>query len=109
MTDHLPECPWPDKPCGPSHEPMHDRQPLFCVACLTECNCERIKRVEKRVVAMRKDSGELWLDGYGTGFQAGHTYALDAAREAVAALIPRDYELNWCAALDAIDALKEKP
>lgn len=49
MTDHLPECPWPKKPCGPSHEPMHDRQPLFCVACLTECDCERIKRVEQRM------------------------------------------------------------
>ena len=47
MINHEPECPWPDEPCG--HEPMHDRQPLFCVACLTECDCERLRACEQRV------------------------------------------------------------
>ena len=34
---------------------------------------------------------------------------LDAAREAVASLMPADYEMNWCAAIDAIDALRQPP
>ena len=86
MTDHLPECPWPDKPCGPDHEPMHDRQPLFCVACLTECICDRLRACEQRV--------------------------LDAAREAVADMVIRTAG-NSAATVDqalaAIDALREKP
>lgn len=78
MTEHLPECPWPDEPCG--HEPMHDRQPLFCVACLTECDCVRLRACEKRV--------------------------LDAAREAIRIA---DRIRCADDALAAIDALKEKP
>ena len=74
MTDHLPECPWPEKPCGPDHEPMHDRQPLFCIACLTECDCERIKRVEQR----------MWQQPLlVVSRRAGWNDAIIAAREAV--------------------------
>ena len=89
MTDHLPECPWPEKPCGPDHEPMHDRQPLFCVACLTECICDELRACEQRM-----------LDA-----------ALDEARGAVATVsVSKDtsYEMRM-QALAVIDALREKP
>ena len=75
MTDHLPECSWPEKPCGPRHEPMHDRQPLFCVACLTECICARLRACEQRVREKYADVSAIWNDGYGHG--------LYAAREAM--------------------------
>lgn len=80
MTDHLPECPWPEKPCGPDHEPMHDRQPLFCVACLTECICDELRACEQRM--------------------------LDAAREAVERVSTLFEPLG--PALAAIDALREE-
>ena len=80
-----------------------------------DCICPALRSCEQRVAAMRKDNGELWLDGYGTGFQDGHTFALDAAETALIEIgstitfdmrnIPA-YEER---ALTAIRALKEKP
>lgn len=92
MTDHLPECPWPTPPC--SHTPLHDRQPLFCIDCLTECVCDRLRACERRV--------------------------LDAALEAVAALDrwdhnnyalifdPHGWAIDRDEALAAIEALREE-
>lgn len=78
-----------------------------------QCICTHLRDCEQRVAAMRKDSGELWLYGYATGFQDGHSDGLDAAREAVAAV---PHGISWGTglhihrerALAAIDALKER-
>ena len=79
------------------------------------CICDQLRACEQRVVAMRKDNGELWLDGYGTGFQDGHTFALNAAEAAVTEALKERMFMADCspntmrAPLLAIDALKEKP
>lgn len=41
-------------------------------------------------------------------YHEGYAAGLAAARDAVAALLPADYEANWCAAIDAIDALRDQ-
>lgn len=92
--EHLPEC-------GVTRYPI--------------CICDRLRACEQRVAAMRKDNGELWLDGYGTGFQDGHTFALDAAEAAVTEALKERMLMADCspntmrAPLLAIRALKEKP
>jgi hypothetical protein len=80
---------------------MHDRQPLFCVACLTECICDRLRACEQR----------LWQQPLlAVSRRAGWNDALIAAREAVAALdIGRDVRFSVdvrADALAAIDALR---
>lgn len=61
MTDHLPECPWPTPPC--SHTPLHDRQPLFCIDCLTECVCDRLGACERRVLDAAQEAIRNREDG----------------------------------------------
>lgn len=75
----------------------------------------KVQWVIPRAITVEKGSATPMGDGfdeyrqYDQDLRDAYTAGLDAAREAVAALIPRDYELNWCAALDAIDALRESP
>ena len=73
------------------------------------CDCERIKRAEQRVTRSKKrviQEAEHWRS-------KGYAAALNAAREAVAALdIGRDVRFSvdvQADAVAAIDALKEKP
>jgi hypothetical protein len=109
MTDHLPEC--------------RKRFSEGRLGEFVQCICTYLRDCEQRVAAMRKDSGELWLDGYGTGFQDGHSDGLDAALKAVESVshwTDSDIALalpwsvrgeKWIAkdlALAAIDALREK-
>lgn len=95
MSNHLPECPgnWgvgqmPEGPC------------TFCEM-LRACE-ERIKTHEGCADAER-------VEGYSDGYSDG----LDAARKAVGDLphpmIDVECECGACAALAAIDALREKP
>ena len=78
------------------------------------CICDQLRACEQRVAAMRKDNGELWLDGYGTGFQDGHTFALNAAEAAVTEALKERMFMADCspntmrAPLLAIHALKEQ-
>ena len=115
MKDHLPECPagYVADLCTTDIDPV--LQEPSCNHCVGQgciCICNRLRACEQRVAAMRKDSGELWLDGYGTGFQDGHSYALDAAREAVDIMVIETAGNSAATvnqALVAIDALREKP
>ena len=88
MTDHLPECPWPKKPCGPDHEPMHDRQPLFCVACLTECICDELRACEQRVRQEIDRKAFVWDEGdpYREAYRAGYSKGVRDAHESA----------SWC-------------
>lgn len=69
MTEHLPEC-------------FASRvEPTSYV-----CICSALRACEQRVVVKREGNGELWLDGYGTGYADGEANALAAARDAMADL-----------------------
>ena len=82
MINHEPECPWPDEPCG--HEPMHDRQPLFCVACLTECICARLRVCEQRVLAGNERCIKASTEAnHRIAYRLGRDAGLDAAQDAM--------------------------
>lgn len=82
MTDHLPECDaFPDYNDG-----------------YGGCICPALRACEQRV---REDG--LYVSGVNVGYEFG----LRRAREAVAKVPPYEYEMNPCAAIDAIDALRK--
>ena len=87
MSDHKPECVLSD-PCS-ADEPRHgfcgNSDFVWCMHCEQQCDCERIKRAENRV--------------------------LDAAREAVASMVIETVGNSAATveqALAAIDALREQ-
>ena len=107
MTDHLPECYWPDTP-----------ERAICI-------CDRLRSCEQRVTE-RWESLRGWGESYAyktgsdNGFDVGYAAGLDRAREAVAET-QRWHEFSWgmdddeCGeyvkaeeALAAIDALREE-
>ena len=99
MTEHLPEC------------------MTSVVRMNYDCICPELRACEQRVARTREGNGELWLDGYGTGWQDGHTFALDAARKAVSAVpltggwtTPDGVieEIDKAKTIAAIDALRKE-
>lgn len=115
---HLPECPVPEMD-GLWGLPMHPEDAK------ANCICPSLRACEQRV---RENERQKIRTSYLTGIQvsevnkayvSGYSRALDAAREAVAALIPRFTQTDgwlmgqeiWAAldiALAAIDALREE-
>lgn len=97
MNEHLPEC-GVRKPCGVCGNITYG-----------VCICDRLRACEQRVRVNERD----WRD---QAFGIGYAAALDAAREAVAALPYTDnydHECQWETviredAMAAIDALREE-
>ena len=92
MTEHLPEC------------PMSTKDSICrCLPCI----CDELRACEARVHEAAYQAGKA----YGLTVN-GYTRGLDAAREAVAALLayesPMGPLIRTMAALAAIDALKEQ-
>ena len=92
MTEHLPEC------------PMSTKDSICrCLPCI----CDALRTCEARVHEVAYQAGKA----YGLTVN-GYTRGLDAAREAVAALLayesPMGPLIRTMAALAAIDALREK-
>lgn len=87
-SQHHPDCGWLQGPFP--HRPMDDREPLFCMDCLTECICDRLRKAEQRGVKAARDvvAALSWLHRWADG------------------VVFRDIDRD--AALAAIDAL-EKP
>ena len=102
MTDHLPECP------SSSSDPL-----------AADCQCHRLRACEQRVreEESRNVIGSVSLAAIGEAnmqqYQLGYSEALDAAREAIAALdMGRDVRFSVdvrADALAAIDALRDQP
>ena len=98
MSNHLPECPAADPVWHPDYS--------------APCMCDRLRALEQRV---RED--EFSYNGdIDTAYGQGWDEALDAAREAVAALPPSPLPERWGVrtamnfrgdVLAAIDALRE--
>ena len=92
MTEHLPECPMSTKDA---------------ICCSIACICDALRTCEARVHEAAYQAGKA----YGLTVN-GYTRGLDAAREAVAALLAYDSPygplIRTMAALAAIDALREK-
>lgn len=122
MTEHLPECPLLE-PCSadiPQHGfcsrqntiCIHCDQNTICIHCERECICDRLRACEQRCDEKRQAEVRAWSELSRDNFDDGFAAGLDAAREAVAAVeyLPTNPEkMIRSMALDAIDALKEKP
>ena len=113
MTEHLPECPILKPCCDDEDFPEHGFCGNFvgrCLHCMAECICDELRACEVRVLNEYRKQHDGISEGY---FQQIRNDALDAAREAVAAIHDdcNCYEdLGIRAdAIAAIDALREKP
>ena len=122
MTEHLPECRL-SEPCDidiTDHGfcSMQVDEQFFCIHCMSECICERLRACEQRVAeeteaAMMESfywkpspphDQHYFADNI-CAYCVGHREALDAAVQRVAAL--PEYKLrDTCVA--AIDALREE-
>lgn len=98
MSDHLPECPVPAMEAR--HGPLHPEDAE------ANCICTELRACEERV-------REEWYGAQSEAWGRGFLYALDEAREVVAALryhlsLPIDDTVIYRTdAIAAIDALRE--
>ena len=120
MSDHKPECVLSD-PCS-ADEPRHgfcgNSDFSWCMHCEQQCDCERIKRTEDRVLAEREADGPWFrsvVHDCCVDKQTAYADGLDAARGAIEALrgcLGTDDNgdgtvwVEKADALDAIDALR---
>lgn len=80
-SQHHPDCGWLQGPFP--HRPMDDREPLFCMDCLTECICDRLRKAEQRgkliQSAVEMDTSVINQNrSYDKGYKKGRE---DAARD----------------------------
>ena len=104
MNGHMPEC---------IYEPQHFDPEQNIVWGGKPCICDELRACEQRIRLADDDYAYVAGQAEADGRRRGWNEALDAAREAVAALdIGRDVRFSvdvQADALAAIDALKEKP
>ena len=110
MNKHLPECGYsPGQPgFGGINSGIPSTQPYLAPS---PCICDRLRACEQRIRLADDDYAYVAGQAEADGRRRGWNEALDAAREAVAALdIGRDVRYgSHVHALAAIDALREKP
>lgn len=129
MAEHLPECPILKPCCDDEQFPEHGFCGNYvgrCLHCMAECICDALRACEERVSRAFHEAG--YAAGYGAAMddgwgEPGHikeavAAALDAAREAVSAVLAHEDHCkgqirNYCncsrfEALNAIDALSEE-